>query len=95
LPEVNDKIARNERIHELRETGMTQQAIADEVGIEQQTVSDVLTGKQSNTIKPVAPRKNTRQFYMPIKPETAAVKIREKFGDEFADLLAMRLCATH
>ena len=29
-------------------------------------------------------RTNTRQFYMPASPEDAMIKIREKFGDEFA-----------
>ena len=70
-------------------TDMTQQAIADEVGKAQQTVSDVLTGKQVRTPKTGKPKRKVIRYEISqyTKPETAARRIREVFGEEFAESL--------
>lgn len=81
-------IARAEKVKELRKQGMTQQAIADELGVSQKTVSDDLVEKSVMAQKTTkAPRKAVYQISEYTKPETAAIKIHEKFGAEFAQQL--------
>ena len=84
--DVVNKANRNAEIHRLREVGMTQQAIANEVGdITQRQVANILEPK-------VLKNKNVRQFgWMPKSPQDAATKIREKFGSEFSGLLKAAL----
>ena len=52
-------------------------------------------GHVANVMRPkdaLAASKNTRQFgWMPVSPADAAAKIREKFGDEFANALKVQL----
>lgn len=81
-------IARAKTVRELREQGMTQQAIADELGVSQRTVSDDLLAEKSvMTQKTAKPRKAVYQISEYTKPETAAEKIHAKFGAEFAHAL--------
>ena len=81
-------IARAKTVRELREQGMTQQAIADELGVSQRTVSDDLLAEKSvMTQKTAKPRKAAYQISEYTKPETAAEKIHAKFGAEFAHAL--------
>ena len=83
---------RAEKVKQLRDQGMTQQQIADAVGVHRNTVSSDLnqcTEKSVQTEKPVQPRKVTQYTVTQYtKPETAAEKIRAKFGDDFALQLA-------
>ena len=69
-----------------------QQQIADAVGVHRNTVSSDLnqcTEKTVMTEKTVQPTKKTvYQINQYTKPETAAEKIRAKFGDDFALQLA-------
>ena len=75
---------KGQKVREMRDSGMTQQAIADAVGVSRQRVQQIATlGSKTN---------NTRQFgWMPVSPADAAAKIREKFGDEFANALKVQL----
>ena len=88
--------ARQEKAKELREEGKTQREIAEELGVSVPTVKRDARGHKSgynpkNDPKP--PRKvigyRITQY---TKPETAARRIREVFGDEFAASLAISLC---
>ena len=85
--DVVNKADRNAEIHRLRDVGMTQQAIADEVGISQKTVSNILSDKSVITEKLLKREILRYTVSSYTKPETAAAKIRDKFGDEFATLL--------
>jgi hypothetical protein len=80
-----------------REAGMTQQAIAEKHGKSQKTVSNRLClVKNSDMPEKVTkePRQRiTYQIQFGTKPETAARRIREVFGDEFAEALADCLTA--
>ena len=88
--------ARQEKAKELRESGKTQQQIAEELGVSQQTVSvdlslpekEVITLKTGKEPRKVIGYRITQYT----KPETAARRIREVFGDEFAASLALSLC---
>jgi hypothetical protein len=67
--------------------------VAEELGVSQRTVSDDLAENRVITEKPAKePRKvigyRITQY---TKPETAARRIREVFGDEFAASLAISL----
>lgn len=84
--EIIDRLARNKDVAQEYAEGMSQAAIAEKYGIAQQTVSDIVTGKQVMTGKPKRERK-VLQLSSGTKPETAAQKIRDTFGDEFADQL--------
>ena len=90
-------IARAEKAIALREQGLTQQAIADELGVSQPTISDHLSGKRVQTQKAdKAPRKVTQYTVTQYTtPETAALKIREKFGDEWAQKLVGQFTPAH
>jgi len=82
-------IARAEKAKALREEGKTQQAIADELGVDQKTVSRDLG---NNTVyTPEVPKERRKVIQYKISqyttPETAAQKIRAKFGDDFAQQL--------
>ena len=87
--DIPKRFARNEKIKEMREEGMTQQAIADEVGLAKSTVNDICSGKQVATQKTEQPKRKWIGYAITqyTKPETAAQKIRDTFGDEFADQL--------
>ena len=75
------------------EEGKTQREIAEELGVSQRTVSDDLAEKNVRTQKPAKePRQRIRyEITQYTKPETAARRIREVFGDEFAASLAISL----
>jgi predicted transcriptional regulator len=87
--------ARQEKAKELREEGKTQREIAEELGVSQQTVSvdlslpekEVITLKTGKEPRKVIGYRITQYT----KPETAARRIREVFGDEFAASLAISL----
>jgi len=83
-------IARAEKAKELREEGKTQQQIADELGVSRRTVnSDISAENTVQTPKPAQEKRKVIQYTITqyTTPETAANKIRDKFGDEFADQL--------
>ncbi len=85
-------LKRNEEIKAKREEGKTQQQIADEVGLSQNRVSEILSVKTVITEKADNPRKvDGYRITTYTTPATAAMKIREKFGDAFADELAAEL----
>jgi DNA-binding XRE family transcriptional regulator len=77
----------------LRDEGLTQQAIADELGVSRPTiVSDLVSENGVMTPKTDTHRERvTYQLSQYTKPETAARKIREKFGGEFANELSHAL----
>jgi len=83
---------RNEYIKS-RADDATQQEIADEVGLSQRRVGQVIEendGIPSITSKPKPKPKRIRVSYTLLtstKPDTAARKIIDKFGVEFADNL--------
>lgn len=70
----------------MRQSGMTQQAIADEVGIAQRTVADVLAEKQGNTKKPLTPKPEVIRISR--DPARAAQQIISKYGPRYALELA-------
>jgi orotate phosphoribosyltransferase-like protein len=84
--------ARQEKAKELREEGKTQREIAEELGVARTTLwrdgcrNDVITEKSQQPRKVIGYR--ITQY---TKPETAARRIREVFGDEFAASLALSL----
>ena len=86
-------MARAAKAKELREEGKTQQEIAEVLGVDQKTISrdlgrnEVITQKMPKEPRTVIGYRITQYT----KPETAARRIREVFGDEFADALAESL----
>ena len=83
-------IERQAKAKELREEGKTQQEIADELGVTDRTIRSDLKAERNADMpeKVSAPRKRvTSQIQFGTKPETAARRIREVFGDEFAEAL--------
>lgn len=56
----------------------TQQEVADGLGVNQSVVSRSMTASHNS---------NARRVWLAADPEKAALKIREKFGDVFADQL--------
>jgi len=88
---------RQAKAKELREEGKTQQQIADALGVSRRTVCSDLDCAENTVItqKPAQqPRKvigyRITQY---TKPETAAKRIRDIFGDKFANDLAGCLMA--
>lgn len=87
-------MARAAKAKELREEGKTQQEIAEVLGVTDRTVRSDLKaeGKPARAEKISAPRQQIRYaIYAGTKPKTAARRIREVFGDDFADALAESL----
>jgi len=75
-----DELADSLGIKAMVESGMKQEDVADELGITQGRVSQIITSGNKN--------KNARGFgWMPKSASDAAQKIRDKFGDDFADEL--------
>ena len=95
LTKHEQKMARAAKAKELREEGKTQQEIAEELGVSQQTVSSDLSLPEKEVITPKAGKEPRTVIGYRItqytKPETAARRIREVFGDDFADALAESL----
>ena len=93
LTKHEQKMARAAKAKELREEGKTQQEIAEVLGVSQRTVSDDLAEKPVITEKPAKEPRKWIQYTIrnTTKPETAARRIREVFGDDFADALAESL----
>jgi DNA-binding XRE family transcriptional regulator len=87
------KYERDVKIHELRDQGLTQQTIADEVGLTKQRVGQISKEKPVMTEK-ILQHPRVRACYQinsGTKPSTAARRIREVFGDEFATELSTYL----
>jgi DNA-binding XRE family transcriptional regulator len=87
---------RQEKAKALREEGMTQREIAGELGVSRPTVAaDLMSEKSVRTPKPdKEPRQRTHyEITQYTKPETAAKRIREVFGNEFADALVAAMTA--
>jgi predicted XRE-type DNA-binding protein len=87
------QLARQERAKELHEQGATQQQIADELGVSQQTVSRDLLKKSVYTQKMSKQPRKVVQYKISqyTDPKTAAQKIRATFGDDFAEQLCDEL----
>ena len=83
-------VRRAAKAKELREHGLTQRAIAEELGVSQPTVVTDLSENSVPAEKPdKAKRDHTEVRLRPgTAPEQAAQRIREKFGDEYAESLA-------
>ena len=83
------KQVRDERIKELRGSGMTQREIAEEVGLSRNRVSEIVSENSVITQKTDKSKRNQNGYRITThtKPQTAAAKIREVFGDEFAEQL--------
>ena len=92
-PKRREMEARQKAAKELREQGMTQQQIADRLGVNQRTVSSDLEEKSVMTqkVSKEPRRRGVYQISQYTKPSTAAAKIREKFGDAFAADLAAEI----
>jgi len=79
---------RREKVRVLADQGHTQQQIAEAMGVSQPTVADdikALSEKSGIPQKADKPRqRKTYQIQSGTKPETAAQRIRETFGDDFA-----------
>lgn len=85
---ISDKLnkeLRNVRDNEIKRSKKTQKELAELYGLKQQAISKIL---QKDGI-PQKSSKTKISYTMNnyTKPETAAFKIREKFGDEFAKKL--------
>lgn len=86
-------LERNREIHAKREEGKTQQQIADEVGLSQRRVGQILEANPVMTEK-TSKSKRERTIYQinsGTSPEVAARKIIDKFGIEFAMALSEAL----
>jgi predicted transcriptional regulator len=72
------------------DSGKTQQETADMLGVSQPTVVNDLSRNTDMPKKVDKPRvRITYQIQSGTKPETAAKKIKEKFGVEFAEQLVI------
>jgi len=82
-------IRRAEEAKKLREQGLTQQKIAEALGVSRPTVAADLSENTVMTPKSdKEPRKTTvYQISQYTMPETAAEKIRDKFGSDYAKAL--------
>ncbi len=86
--------ARREKVKELDTAGMTQEQIAQELGVSQPTVSCDLLEKplrNKKTNKPASVRVNARQIYVPLDPDAAAQKLVQKFGLGFMADVSQRI----
>jgi hypothetical protein len=72
---------------------LTQQEIADQVGVSQRRVGQILEEKTVITEKTSKPKRDVKGYRITsyTKPETAAQKIIDIFGEEFAKNLATHL----
>jgi predicted transcriptional regulator len=72
---------------------LTQQEIADQVGVSQQRVAQIIQEKTVRTEKTCKPKRAKLRYEITsyTKPETAAQKIIDTFGEEFAKNLATHL----
>ena len=83
--------------HELwkgrHDAGESFRSIAKDSGVAPNTVRNRVCNKPSVHTKDCTPKRKVIQYKISqyTKPETAAVKIRDTFGDEFADALAVCL----
>lgn len=86
---------RQTKAKELREEGKTVREIAGETGVSIGTAhSDVCSENSEYTQKTEQSPRKVIQYRISqyTKPETAARRIREVFGDEFSDSLAKFIC---
>ncbi len=72
---------RNDQIREMREAGHTQQAIADEVGMSRNRISEILSEKQGIQKKPTLPK--SRRSINFLNAESAANTILKNGSEEF------------
>lgn len=94
LTKHEQKVARAEKAKELRVHGKTFREIAEETEVSIGTAhSDVCSEKSEYTPKTEQKPRKVIQYRISqyTKPETAARRIREVFGDEFAGALAESL----
>lgn len=98
LTKAQERANRNREIHRLKtEEGLNQREIAERVGISRPQVNEVLKKEPPEPVSETAvrttktdtqPRKLIRfEINQGTPPTVAALKIRQKFGDEFADAL--------
>ena len=91
-PVVLSKFERNTRIKELRAKGLTFREIADIVGTNTGTVSDVVNNRYNYDGKIKGERRGQRlSLKSQTKPSVAAELIRTKFGDAYAEALKSEL----
>lgn len=86
LTKAEARHRRNEEIRRMREAGMTQQAIADEVGMKREAVRNILAQKEGNTEK--VPNPKPEVIRMSRDPSRAAQQIMLKYGPQYALQLA-------
>ncbi len=86
-------IARAKESQQLYSDGLTQQQVAERLGVSRRTVSDDLARNTVYTEKPAKQKRKQIQYKINsgTKPSTAATKIIETFGVEFALSLAKEL----
>jgi hypothetical protein len=79
---------RREKVQELKtqDPTLTQQEIADQVGVSQQRVAQIIQEKTVITEKTCKPKREIKGYRITsyTKPETAAQKIIDIFGEEFS-----------
>ncbi len=91
-PVAISKFERNSRIKELRAKGLTFREIADIVGTNTGTVSDVVNDRYNYDGKIKGERRGQRlSLKAQTKPTVAAELIRTKFGDAYANALKSEL----
>jgi hypothetical protein len=90
LTPAQRRTVRHLKVRALRRKGMTQAAIAAQVGMSQQRVGQLL---QINPVMAPKPCKKGKQtvFGSGTDPAKAAERIREVFGDAFAEALGEQL----
>lgn len=86
LTKAEERHKRNEEIRRMREEGMTQQAIAEKVGVTQGRVAQVLLEKPGNTEKLITPKPELIRVSR--DPTRAASQIIAKYGPRYALELA-------
>jgi len=87
--QVNARSDESKRL--VNEEGLTQQQAAEQLGVSRRTVSDDVARNSIATDKPAKPKWFGYSITKYTTPQTAANKIRDKFGDRFADELKMLL----
>ena len=92
LTKREEVIARSDESKRLvNEEGLTQQQAAEQLGVSRRTVSDDVARNEGIPTKPAAAKRIQYTMTQYTSAESVANKIRDKFGDRFADELKMLL----
>jgi DNA invertase Pin-like site-specific DNA recombinase len=84
------KAYRNEKIKQMKANGVANIKIAEKFKLSEGRVSQIINESLENNSLLKNPKDYIKYSFTMnnyTKPETAAIKIRDKFGDEFADQL--------